>query len=79
MSSHPLVARQVQAQGTLHVAVGPEAEGERQMLFDLLDQLRRGDVLILDRGYPASWLVQALAQRGIDSVSYTHLTLPTKA
>ena len=52
----------------LHVAVGPEAEGERQMLFDQLDRLRRGDVLILDRGYPASWLVQALAQRGIDYV-----------
>lgn len=52
----------------LHVAVGPEAEGERQMLFDQLDRLRRGDVLILDRGYPASWLVQALVQRGIDFV-----------
>lgn len=52
----------------LHVAVGCEAEGERQMLFDQLDRLRRGDVLILDRGYPASWLVQALAQRGIDFV-----------
>lgn len=52
----------------LHVAVGPEAEGERQMLFDQLDRLRRGDVLILDRGYPASWLVQTLAQRGIDFV-----------
>lgn len=52
----------------LHVAVGTEAEGERQMLFDQLDRLRRGDVLILDRGYPASWLVQALAQRGIDFV-----------
>ena len=52
----------------LHVAVGPEAEGERQMLFDQLDRLRCGDVPILDRGYPASWLVQALAQRGIDFV-----------
>ena len=52
----------------LHVAVGPETEGERQMLFDQLDRLRRSDVLILDRGYPASWLVQALAQRGIDFV-----------
>lgn len=38
----------------LHVAVGPETEGERQMLFDQLERLRRGDVLILDRGYPAS-------------------------
>jgi len=52
----------------LHVAVGTELEGERQMLFDHLDQLRQGDVLILDRGFPASWLVQALAQRGIDFV-----------
>jgi hypothetical protein len=52
----------------LHVAVGTEMEGERQMLFDQLERLRRGDVLILDRGYPASWLVQALAQRGIDFV-----------
>lgn len=52
----------------LHVAVGTELEGERQMLFDQLDRLRRGDVLILDRGYPASWLVQALVQRGIDFV-----------
>ncbi|HMS06023.1 MAG TPA: transposase, partial [Burkholderiaceae bacterium] len=50
----------------LHVAVGPEAEGERQMLFDQLDRLCPGDVLILDRGFPASWLVQALAQRGVD-------------
>lgn len=52
----------------LHVAVGTELEGERQMLFDQLDRLRRGDVLVLDRGFPASWLVQALLQRGIDFV-----------
>ena len=52
----------------LHMSVGPEGEGERQMLFDQLDRLRRGDVLILDRGYPASWLVQALYQRGIDFI-----------
>ena len=49
----------------LHVAVGPESEGERQMLFDQLDLLRPGDVLMLDRGYPATWLVQLLHQRGI--------------
>ncbi len=52
----------------LHMAVGPETEGERQMLFDVLDRLRPGDVLILDRGYPASWLVQVLAVRGIDFI-----------
>lgn len=52
----------------LHLAVGTEAEGERQMLFDQLDRLHRGDVLVLDRGYPASWLVQALAVRGLDFI-----------
>ena len=35
------------------------------MLFDQLDLLRPGDVLVLDRGYPATWLVQLLHQRGI--------------
>jgi hypothetical protein len=49
----------------LHVAVGSESEGERQMLFDQLDRLHPGDVLVLDRGYPATWLVQLLYQRGI--------------
>jgi hypothetical protein len=52
----------------LHVAVGPESEGERQMLFDQLDLLRAGDVLVLDRGYPATWLVQLLHQRGMDFI-----------
>jgi len=49
----------------LHVAVASETEGERQMLFDSCDALRAGDVLVLDRGYPATWLVQWLHQRGI--------------
>ena len=30
-----------------------------------LDRLHPGDVLVLDRGYPATWLVQLLYQRGI--------------
>ena len=39
--------------------------GERQMLFEHLDKLRRNDLLLLDRGYPASWLFAALLQRGL--------------
>ena len=39
----------------LHVAVGPESEGERQMLFDQLDLLRAGNALGLARGCPATW------------------------
>jgi len=38
---------------------------ERQMLFEALESLGCGDVLVLDRGYPASWLVAHLVERGI--------------
>ena len=40
-------------------------ESERQMLFEHLDLLSNGDLLLLDRGYSARWLVAALNQRGI--------------
>lgn len=30
-----------------------------------LDKLSPGDVLLLDRGYPASWLINLLNERGI--------------
>ena len=40
-------------------------ESERQMLFEHLDRLSSSDLLLLDRGYPARWLVAALNQRGI--------------
>jgi len=39
--------------------------GERQMLFEHLDALQPDDLLILDRGYPATWLIAALNQRNI--------------
>ena len=39
--------------------------GERQMLFEHLESLRADDLLVLDRGYPALWLIAALLQRGI--------------
>ena len=39
--------------------------GERQMLFEHLDLLGKNDLLVLDRGYPASWLMAALQARGI--------------
>ena len=40
-------------------------ESERQMLFEHLDRLGTGDLLLLDRGYPCRWLVAVLNQRGI--------------
>lgn len=37
--------------------------GERQMLFEHLVHLQANDLLLLDRGYPAAWLIAALQQR----------------
>lgn len=39
--------------------------GERSMLVEALDLLGPDDVLVLDRGYPASWLVALLNARAI--------------
>jgi hypothetical protein len=39
--------------------------GERQMLFQHIDRLSSTDLLLLDRGYPACWLVAALNQHHI--------------
>ena len=40
-------------------------ENERQMLFQHLERLGPGDLLLMDRGYPCRWLPAALNQRGI--------------
>ena len=56
------------AELTLHAAVHSGAESERAMLAEALDKLDPGDVLLLDRGYPAAWLVHLLNARGIGFV-----------
>jgi len=53
---------------TLHAAVHSAAESERAMLMESLHLLRTDDVLLLDRGYPAGWLVQSLLERGLSFV-----------
>lgn len=42
------------------------AVGERQLLVRHLDQLGKGDLLLMDRGYPAQWLFSLLASREIE-------------
>jgi hypothetical protein len=37
--------------------------GERQMSFEHLHKLNAADLLVLDRGYPAQWLIAHLIQR----------------
>jgi hypothetical protein len=39
--------------------------GERQMLFEHLPKLDTKDLLVLDRGYPARWLIADLTQQSI--------------
>lgn len=50
------------------VTVAPAASCERQELLKLLPNLRRGDVLVLDRGYPSFEVLQALIAAGIEFV-----------
>ncbi len=42
--------------------------GERAAVKPLLERFRRGDVAILDRGYPARWLLALFVQQGVDVV-----------
>ena len=53
------------AELTLHAAVHSASEAERAMLANALDKLGPDDVLLLDRGYPADWLVNLLNARGL--------------
>ena len=39
---------------------------ERQALFEQMDSFAPGDLLLLDRGYPARWLLAVLQQRRLD-------------
>lgn len=53
------------AELTLHASVHSSTTSERAMLVEALDALGPDDVLVLDRGYPASWLLALLNRRGI--------------
>ena len=53
------------AELTLHASVHSRLVGERSMLAEALDRLGPDDVLVLDRGHPAAWLVALLTARGM--------------
>jgi hypothetical protein len=46
----------------------PKGRGERAAMTPLLGTLRRKDVVILDRGYPARWLLGSVIEHGVDVV-----------
>jgi hypothetical protein len=54
------------AKTPVDVEVSPFASSERADLLAMLPRLERGDVLVLDRGYPSHEVIQALVARGID-------------
>jgi hypothetical protein len=53
------------AELTLHACVYDAQGSERQLLVEALDRLGPEDLLVLDRGYPASWLLALLNERGV--------------
>lgn len=53
------------AELVLHASLHSARIAERAMLMEALECLQPNDVLVLDRGYPSSWLLAALMQRGI--------------
>ncbi len=54
------------ARAPVDAVVSRYASCERQDLLRLLPGLERGNVLVLDRGYPSHEILQALVQAGID-------------
>ena len=53
---------------TLDVQSGPTDGSELQLLLEHLPKAAKGDVLLLDRGYPARYLFAALQTKGIHFV-----------
>jgi Transposase DDE domain len=53
------------AELTLHAEVYGSQGSERQMLVEALERLGPDDLLVLDRGYPATWLLALLQQKGV--------------
>ncbi len=54
------------AKAPVDVEIAPFASSERDHVLSMLPSLGRGDVLVLDRGYPSHEVFQALAEENID-------------
>lgn len=51
---------------TVDGLIAPKAEGERHLAQQHLVHVHPGDLVLLDRGYPAFWLFLAILARGAD-------------
>jgi hypothetical protein len=50
---------------TLDAQIAPYASSERELLYKHLEKVKKGDLLLLDRGYPSLALIFLLTARGI--------------
>ncbi|NJM15262.1 MAG: IS4 family transposase [Bacteroidales bacterium] len=51
---------------TLDAQLAPYAHSERDLLMQHLNRVKKGDILLLDRGYPSFWLLFLLKAKGIE-------------
>ncbi len=51
---------------TLDSSIGKYTDSERDHLVNHMDRMQKGDLLLLDRGYPCFWLFFLLKAKGID-------------
>lgn len=51
---------------TIDAQLAPYASSERDLLMKHLDKVKKGDLLLLDRGYPCFWLLFLLKAKGVE-------------
>jgi hypothetical protein len=51
---------------TIDAEIAPYASSERDLLMRHLSKVKKGDILLLDRGYPCFWLLFLLKAKGIE-------------
>ncbi|MDO9254198.1 MAG: IS4 family transposase [Bacteroidales bacterium] len=53
-------------QVTIDAQIAPYASSESNLLVKHLDKVQKGDLLLLDRGYPSFWLLFLLKAKGVE-------------
>jgi len=51
---------------TVDAQLAPYASSERDLLMQHLDKVKKGEMLLLDRGYPCFWLLFLLKAKGVE-------------
>ncbi len=59
---------------TIEAAIAPKSQGERLLAATHTQQLTEGDLVLLDRGYPAFWLFAAIVAKDADFCARMSLT-----